>query len=102
MPFKERWPEQALQVMKEEMLAEVASPAIPPGLRLKTKQEEKIQARVQSRERKTVNVRARTPVFGLVCVLLYQLPSVPSTGPRLQLRRSVLPNGQRSRRRRLL
>jgi len=35
MPFRERWPEQVLQVTKEEMLAEVASPAIPPELRLK-------------------------------------------------------------------
>ena len=35
MQFKERWPEQVLQVMKEEMLAEVASPAIPLGLRSK-------------------------------------------------------------------
>ena len=62
------------------MLAEVASPAIPPGLRLKTKQEE-IQARVQNRERKSANVRERQvpPVFGLVCVLLN--PSLPFLPP---------------------
>jgi hypothetical protein len=39
-PFKERWPEQVLQVIKEEMLVEVASPAIPPRLRLRTKRGE--------------------------------------------------------------
>ena len=62
------------------MLAEVASPAIPPGLRLKTKQEE-IQARVQSRERKSANVREPhvPPVFGLVCVLLNPPPFPPPT-----------------------
>ena len=38
MPFRERWLEQVVQVMKEETLAEVASPAIPHGLRLRMKQ----------------------------------------------------------------
>lgn len=86
MPFRERWPEQALQVMKEDMLAEVASPAIPPGLQLRTKQEEKIQTRVQSRDGRVLTLEDdRSPVFGLVCVLLSPafrfLHSSPSAAP---------------------
>jgi len=77
MPCKERWPEQALQVIKEEMLAEVASPAIPPGLQLKTKQEEKTQARVQSRERESANVRARTTTRSGVWSCLYSTLPTP-------------------------
>jgi len=67
--------------MKEEMLAEVASPAITPELRLKMKQR-RVQPGVQSRERVNGRKRQVLPVFGLVCLHLgpkNPLPSVPST-----------------------
>jgi hypothetical protein len=57
--------------MKEEMLADVASPAITPGLRLKT--EQKIQARVKNGADECSEVRLRQLPSG-VWSCLYSTP----------------------------
>ena len=87
MQFKERWPEQVLQVMKEEMLVDVTSPAIPLGLRLRTKREEKIQVSTERR----VDVRGRQAAtrpsgvwFCLSATLarpIHSLPFLPPQSP---------------------
>jgi hypothetical protein len=78
MPFRERWPEQALQVMKEEMLAEVASPAIPPGLRLKRSNSGEYRQEYRAESGRVLTLENDTSFRCLVLFAFYHpLPFLP-------------------------